>query len=185
MRVISGIARGRRLKPPKGLKIRPTADRVKEALFNIIRDRVKDSIFLDLFAGTGNIGIEALSRGAARVVFVEYHYRTLQLIRSNLELTGFVGFAELVQGNVPLCFEHLKRLENGYHLIFLDPPYLKNLITPTLEGISKYNFLIQGGLVIVESSKLENVPQKIDNLQLQRQEKYGDTCLSFYCERYK
>ena len=182
MRVISGSARGRRLKPPGNLKIRPTSDRVKEALFNIIRERVPGSVFLDLFAGTGNVWIEALSRGAALAVFVEQHHKTIQLIKENLSLTGFNDDATLVKGNIPSCFNNLSTMAVRYDLVFMDPPYLKNLITAALTGIDEYKLLVPGGQVIVECSKLEDLPQEVNSLRLMRMEKYGDTVLGFYMD---
>jgi 16S rRNA (guanine(966)-N(2))-methyltransferase RsmD len=182
IRVISGSVKGRRLKSPGNLKVRPTADRVKEALFNIIRDRVPGSIFLDLFAGTGNIGIEALSRGASMVVFVEQHYKTIQLIKENLDLTGLNDYATLLKGNIPSCFSSLGAMSYKYDLIFMDPPYLKDLINCALSGIDEYDLLLPGGQAIVECSKLEDLPLEVNKLRLIRQEKYGDTILGFYMD---
>lgn len=180
LRVITGTAKGRRLKAPKGLNTRPTSDRTKESLFNIIGDRVADTLFLDLFAGTGAIGIEALSRGAARAVFVEKSLRAIKIIRENLELTGLAGQAEVMCRDVDSALSLLAGGELRFGIVFLDPPYLKNLVHKTLFSLNQIDIIAPGGMVITESSKLDSLPKKEGRLELSRQEKYGDTIISFY-----
>lgn len=125
MRVITGIARGRRLKEPQGLETRPTTDRVKEGIFSSIQFEIEGRRVLDLFGGTGQMGIEALSRGAAHCTFVDLRKEAVGIIRENLKLTGLEGQATVVQGDA-LTF--LTRCREKYDVIFLDPPYASDLL---------------------------------------------------------
>lgn len=136
--------------------------------------------FLDLFAGSGSIGIEALSRGAAGVVFVEVNGSNLHIIRNNLCVTGFAGLARLIRGEVTAVLSRLGSENELFDIIFLDPPYLKDYETDTLAGIARHRLLQADGIVVVECSKNCGLPRNIDELVMFRQEKYGDTLLSFY-----
>lgn len=162
--------------------MRPTADRVKEALFNILRDRVPGCHFLDLFAGSGSIGIEALSRGAGTAVFVEANYRHAAIIKDNLKATGLEPGARLISTKVAEALRLLAEEGQSFDLIFLDPPYLKSLEADTLADIERYDLLQQKGMIIVESSKRDCLPKHLDGLRHLRNEKYGDTLLSFYAK---
>ena len=145
MRVISGIAGGRRLKEPAGMEIRPTADRVKESVFNIIQGDVEGRMCLDLFSGTGQMGIEALSRGAASCTFVDADRDAVKLTKRNLETVQ-------LPGEVLRC-DALRFLESGekYDLIFIDPPYHAGLYDKVLERIKAFDKLHTGGIMVVES----------------------------------
>lgn len=182
MRVITGQAKGRRLKAPKGMNTRPTSDRTKESLFNIIGDRLLDKAVLDLYAGTGAIGIEALSRGADSAVFVEKDQRVVKIIRANLDLTGLADQAEIISQDVDSTVARLASQQRTFDIIFLDPPYLRNLLQKSIETLVHYQIIRPGGLVVAESSKLDTLSDKYGNLRLIRQERYGDTVLSFYQE---
>ena len=182
MRVITGLSKGRKLKAPKGMGTRPTTDRAKEALFNIIGGQVREAKFLDLFAGTGAIGIEALSRGAREAVFVESNPQVVKIIKENLALTGFGGQAEVLSREVDRAVDLLSAAGQNYNIIFMDPPYLKNLAQTSLVKVSNGGLVAAGGLVITESSKLDLLPEEAGHLKLFRQEKYGDTVFSFYQE---
>ena len=146
MRVITGIARGRRLKEPEGMDIRPTADQVKEAVFNIIQGDVEGRTCLDLFSGTGQMGIEALSRGAESCTFVDADRTAVKLTKLNLEKTQLTG--RVFQSDA------LRFLESGekYDLIFVDPPYRSGLYDEVLQRIKAFDKLHTGGIIIVESS---------------------------------
>jgi 16S rRNA (guanine(966)-N(2))-methyltransferase RsmD len=183
LRVISGSAKKRKLKTPPGMGVRPTSDRVKEALFNILGNSVLDCSFLDLFAGSGNIGIEALSRGAASAVFVENNYKNLLVIKENLHITGLSDKARLIRGEVAAVLSGLGIENQVFDIIFLDPPYLKDYERETLAAIARHRLLKPDGRVIVESSKNQHLPRNAGDLEVFRQEKYGDTVLSFY--RYR
>lgn len=180
MRVITGIAKGRKLRAPKGMDTRPTTDRVKEALFNLLGDKVYDAVFLDLFAGTGGIGIEALSRGAGRAVFIEKSPAALQVIRENLTITGLTEKAEIYRQDSVIALDMLGKRGVKFDLIYVDPPYLKNYEEKVLIKISDYALLNETGAIVVESSKKDLLPGQVGCLMMVRQEKYGDTLLSFY-----
>lgn len=184
MRVIAGTAKRRRLLGPPGRSIRPTADRVREALFNILAVRVPGARFLDLFAGTGSVGIEALSRGAARVVFVERNERAANLIRKNLRRTGLADARAVVYPQDALAaLNILARKGERFDLIYIDPPYRKGYELKALVQIAGKGLLAPGGLAIAESDWRDGLPEEIGALNLWRRERYGDTLLSFYtCE---
>ncbi len=182
MRVITGFAKGRKLKAPRGLETRPTTDRTKESLFNIIGNRIADVKFLDLYAGTGAIGIEAISRGAGLAVFVENNPRALKVIGENLALTGLADRAKVLSQDTERAIEMLSDEESKFDIIFMDPPYLKELVKTSLNKIDECGIIASGGLVITESSKLDILPECVGRLKLVRREKYGDTVLSFYQE---
>ena len=146
MRVITGIARGRKLKEPEGMDIRPTADQVKESVFNIIQGDVEGRSCLDLFSGTGQMGIEALSRGAAGCVFVDADRTAVKLTKLNLEKTGLQG--QVFQADALRFLESREK----YDLIFIDPPYRSDLYGKVLQRIKDFDKLHTGGIMVVESS---------------------------------
>lgn len=177
MRVIAGTAKGTRLKAPKGLAVRPTADRVKEALFSIIAGQIPGCRFVDLFAGSGAVGIEALSRGAARCFFVEKDSSNIKLIRENLELTSLAEKAEVIRNDALRALKNMAAENNKANLFFIDPPYKSDLAGRAIEVIASEKLLAPGGLIVVEhafkeQTWLERFPQR-------RQKKYGDTALTF------
>ncbi|HAP93367.1 MAG TPA: 16S rRNA (guanine(966)-N(2))-methyltransferase RsmD [Desulfotomaculum sp.] len=180
VRVIAGAAKGRHLKVPRNWPGRPTGDRIKEALFNILGQEVSGSRFLDLYAGTGNVGIEAISRGATQVYFVEQDRRAVRTIYDNLYSLSLVSSACVIKQNVFTALKLLSNRNDRFNLIFLDPPYENCLELPTIEMISEYGLLVPGGVIIAESSKREVLPSRVSNLMLGRQERYGDTLLTFY-----
>ncbi len=194
MRIISGLARGRKLFSPTGKskEIRPTSDRAREALFSILGDRVIDARVLDLYSGTGAVGLEALSRGAKEVIFVDYHPAALELTKRNCALC--LPSLSLPKGNIPLILKSdLRRgirlwpespstTDNKYFdLIFLDPPYGKGLAKQTLEHVDASNLCAEGALVIAEESNDIILPESFHNsLTLTDQRRYGDTQFWFY-----
>ncbi len=182
MRVITGTAKGRRLKALKGRETRPTSDRTKESLFNIIGSRIINAKFLDLYAGTGAIGIEAISRGANTALFIEKNPHAVRIIKNNLDLTGLADRAEVLCLDADRAIELLSAKERGFDIIFIDPPYLRGFINKSLSKINNSKLLAPGGLIVTESSKLEVLPKQVGQLIMFRQEKYGDTVLSFYQE---
>lgn len=182
VRIITGACKGRRLKIPPNWPGRPTADRVKEALFNILAPVLAGSKFLDLFAGSGNVGIEALSRGAEAAFFVEKDRRAVKTIFENLAALSLSAEARVLPQDVFAAIKRLAKKGERFDLIFLDPPYERRLEQPVLEQIARHGLLKPGGIIIVESSKREVLPSRIHNLVLERQEKYGDTMLTFFRE---
>lgn len=175
MRVTGGTGRGRKLKAPGG-GVRPTSDKVKQALFNILGERVAGSAFLDLFAGAGGIGIEALSRDAERVVFVDASRASLEIIKHNVELSGF---GDRAQVNASKAEAFLKKASGHFDIVFLDPPYAEEL-KPLLELIAEAGVLKSDGVVVAEHFKKRPSPERAGGLTLYREAKYGDTVLAFY-----
>ncbi len=175
MRVTGGSAKGRKLKVPAGSRVRPTSDKVKQALFNILGDRVHNAQFLDLFGGTGGIGIEALSRGAAQVFLVDDSRESLETIRHNLEQAG-LGDAQVVASRAE---SFLKKTTDQFDIIFLDPPYSQEQ-EPLLQLVSGSGVLKQDSIVVFEHFKKERSPKAAGSLVLDREAVYGDTVLAFY-----
>ncbi len=150
MRVIAGSARGMKLKEPRGNDIRPTADKVKEALFSIIGNRVAGATFLDLFAGSGAIGIEALSRGADKAIFVDISRLSIMLIKENLARTGFSEKASVLKLDALQAIKTVADKKTMADLIYLDPPYAKKQQTTIIDKIITHAIIAKNGLIIVE-----------------------------------
>lgn len=182
MRVIAGQARGMRLAVPRGRQVRPTSDRVRESLFNIMGARVPGADVVDLFAGSGSVGVEALSRGARSAVFVELDPQAATAIRSNLARTGQAGQAEVRVQHSLVAARCFGRQGRRFDIIFLDPPYGRNWPRLTLQVIARSRILAPGGMVVVEHGVRETLPAQVEDLQLTRQNSYGETVLSFYRE---
>ena len=150
MRVIAGIRRGLKLKAPDGINTRPTTDRVKESVFNIIQSHLPAGNVLDLFAGSGALGIEALSRGSEKCVFVENNRESYSLVEHNINLSKLSDKARLLFKD---SVSYLKSADESFDIIFLDPPYNKDFILPVLSLISERNLLADNGIVVVETEK--------------------------------
>ena len=179
MRVISGSAKGRKLKTPHGMDVRPTADSVKEAVFNIIRDEIAGRRVLDLFAGSGQMGIEALSRGAREAVFVDSSVTSLKLVKENLDLCGFNG--KTVKED---ALKYLQRAE-PFDLIFLDPPYDSEYYEKVLEKIKLFDILTDGGIIIVEARKERKLPDMEYPFKMLKEYQYGSVKISTYTKEAK
>lgn len=180
MRVITGTAKGRVLKTVKGRDVRPTTDRVKESLFSVIGPRVVDADFLDLFAGSGAVGIEALSRGCRSCVFVELVTRHLAVVAENLKATGLNGRAELIRRDARAALVDLARRGRQFDLIYIDPPYGKGLVPEVLEAIAEYGLLREDGWAICEHHHKDPVPSSAGGLTKFRELHFGETVLSIY-----
>jgi len=180
MKIIGGEFRGRRLKTLKSVKMRPTPMRVKEALFNILGNRVVGSSFLDLYAGSGQIGVEALSRGAKEVIFVDNHPSAIRLIHANLGFLHSGKGLKIPRNNVLKSLDNLSKEKKKFDIIFLDPPYESRLVKNTLQTLAKSDILKTTTLIIAEHHKSLDVDKGIGSLERVRQERYGDTILSFY-----
>jgi 16S rRNA (guanine(966)-N(2))-methyltransferase RsmD len=179
MRIISGISKGRRLATPKGQAIRPTSDRVKESIFNILGGEVEGKVVLDLFAGTGNLGIEALSRGAKKALFVEKGKEALKLIQQNLSQSGMNGRSEIIPKNVIRAIGILEQRGESFDLILMDPPYGKGLIQKTLMELHLNRIYHEGSLLVIEHDWREPIPATVEGWTLLRQRRIGDTVISF------
>ncbi|MDO5389258.1 MAG: 16S rRNA (guanine(966)-N(2))-methyltransferase RsmD [Clostridia bacterium] len=178
MRVISGSARGHKLKAPEGLTTRPTTDRIKESLFNIIAGDLYECRFLDLFSGSGAMGIEALSRGAARAVFVDRDKKSIRAIRDNLKATKLEDRAKVFECDISAAVSRLGRLEEKFDIIFMDPPYNKGYVESTLTYIVRENILDKDGYIIAEQSIEEEVPS-VKGLEVIRIKDYKITKMTF------
>ena len=177
MRVISGSARGRRLNELQGMETRPTTDRVKEALFNIVQFEVPGRDILDLFAGTGQLGIEALSRGAARCTFVDQRKDAAALVRENLKLTCLTGRGKVVQGD---SISYLMSCREKFHVIFLDPPYQSGLLEQAMETIAAFDILREHGIMICESPLEQVLPDLSQPYERGKDYRYGKIKLTVY-----
>ena len=174
MRVITGSARGRKLLEPEGMAVRPTTDMVKEAMFNIIQFDIEGRRVLDLFAGTGQLGIEALSRGAAEAVFVDESAKSLKLVRTNLERCVLKGRVEQADS-----IGFLRRA-GKFDLVFLDPPYDSDLLEKALEAIQNVDILNDGGIIVCESRREKTMPELAPPYRQTLSRRYGKVCLTVY-----
>lgn len=177
MRVITGTARGKRLKTPEGLQTRPTAERVKEAMFSAIQFEIQNAHFLDLFAGSGQMGIEALSRGASGAVFVDGRREACKLVQENLKLTGMERKGKVVQADY---MAYLERCCEIFDIIFLDPPYAEVFLENALKTITEIDILSECGIIICErpADKLQDL--EIPGLKRTKDYKYGKTWVTIY-----
>lgn len=177
MRVITGKARGVQLKTPDGMQTRPTTDRVKEALFSIIHFDIPGARVLDLFGGTGQLGIEALSRGAKSAVFVDAGEAACKLIRENLKRTRFEQEGKVVRSDY---LEYLKRTREQFDIILLDPPYAEVFLENALKQITEIDILQSGGIIIAERPLGKELPWEFEGFERSRDYKYGKILLTVY-----
>ena len=175
MRVITGQARGVQLKTPDGMLTRPTADRVKEALFSIINFDIPGANVLDLFGGTGQLGIEAMSRGAAGCVFVDTREDACRLIKENLKRTKLEG--TVVRSDY---MEYLNRCNEQFSIIFLDPPYAEEYLENAIKRIAEIDILQTDGIIVAERPVGKDLPWEFDGYQRSKDYKYGKTLLTIY-----
>ncbi len=177
MRVITGKARGVALKTPEGLQTRPTADRVKEALFSVIQFDIPNARVLDLFAGTGQLGIEALSRGAKAAVFVDAGEAAVKLVKENLRRTKLEGVGSVVKGDY-LSF--LKTCRESFDIIFLDPPYAEVFLENALNCISEIDILHSGGIIVTERPLDKPLDLDLPGYVRSKDYKYGKTLITLF-----
>lgn len=177
MRVITGSARGRRLNELKGYDTRPTTDKVKEGIFSAIQFEVEGARVLDLFAGTGQLGIEALSRGAASAVFVDQRTDAVKLIRENLALTKLAEGAQVVCGE---SMAYLNGLRQSFDLILLDPPYEGDLLERAIAHIARFDILARDGIMIAESPVDKTLPVLAAPYRVAREYRYGKIKVTLY-----
>ena len=177
MRVIAGKAKGIQLNTPEGMLTRPTTDRVKEALFSIIQFELPGARVLDLFGGTGQLGIEALSRGASNAVFVDSRREACQLIRSNLKKTHLEDQATVVQSDY---MEYLNRSTGLFQIVLLDPPYAEVFLENAIKKITEIDILQSGGIIIAERPLGKELPWEFEGFTRSRDYKYGKIILTLY-----
>lgn len=175
MRVITGTARGRRLQTPEGMDTRPTGEKVKEALFSAIQFEIQNKSVLDLFAGSGQLGIEALSRGASRCVFIDKDRAAADIVKMNTESTGFKS-RSLISSMDAVMF--LRYAKEEFDIIFLDPPYKKNIINDIEKDVERV--INPRSIVVCETSAKEELPENYASLPLSFDRRYGETRLRIY-----
>ena len=180
MRIISGKLKGRKLTSFRGRRIRPTSDRVREAIFDILAIEWDGKEVLDLFAGTGGLGIEALSRGAHRVVFIENHPQALRVLKKNLRALNLTESCELVKFDVEAGIRSAEKNKWKFDVVFLDPPYAIGLADNTLRLIAASNILGENGLVVVEHPCQERFSEQYRKIKMIDQRRYGRTGISFF-----
>ena len=173
MRITGGFLKNRSIKTPKGVQTRPTSEKLRQSVFNICQNQIEESHFLDLFAGSGAMGIEALSRGASSATFIENDRLALKTIRDNLSSLGLSSSATTLSGNVLLMLERLKG--KSFELIYVDPPYHKGLHEKTLLVLDHLELLSNNGTLFVEECSLED--NSFKNIELKKKRKMGNTFL--------
>lgn len=174
MRVITGSARGRKLQTLEGESVRPTTDMVKEAMFSIVHFDVEGARVLDMFCGCGQLGIEALSRGASSCVFVDISRQSMSVTEKNLEATGFRGLSKTVISN---SLEYLDRTSEMFDIAFLDPPYRAGIMEDAIERVRLH--MSEGGIIVCETSAEEVLPENVEGFTSKRY-KYGKIALTVY-----
>lgn len=177
MRVITGKARGVQLKTPDGMLTRPTADRVKEALFSIINFEIPGAAVLDLFGGTGQLGIEALSRGARSAVFVDAREDACKLIKENLRRTKLEQEGRVVRSDY---LDYLNRCREQFNIILLDPPYAEVFLENALKRITEIDILQRDGIIVTERPLGKDLPWEFEGYTRSKDYKYGKTLLTIY-----
>lgn len=177
MRIITGEYRGRKLETPVGNEVRPTTDKVKEAIFNILMNDIWDATCVDLFAGTGNLGLEALSRGAKKCYFCDNSRESLSLIKTNIEKCKAKDRSIVLAGDYAKV---LNRIKDPVDIFFLDPPYKAGLYEKCLELIDSLDLLTEEGIIIAEHGVRDQVPDRIGRLEKVKERKYGKILVSIY-----
>jgi 16S rRNA (guanine(966)-N(2))-methyltransferase RsmD len=177
MRVISGTLKGRHLKTPEGSDVRPTTDRVKESIFSAIQFEIKDAVVLDLFSGTGQLGIEALSRGAKRAVFADESKSSAALTLDNIKSCGLETQSTLFVGGYEA---YLKRSTDKFNIIFLDPPYKKGILQSALNLISEFDLVCENGIIVCERQQSDSLCEDYGNIVKWREYGYGQTAVSIF-----
>ncbi len=180
MRVVSGICKGHPLKAVPGQSTRPTTDKVKESIFNIIGPYFEGGFGLDLFGGSGGLGIEALSRGLEKVIFVDVDQKAIHTIKTNVEVCGFTDQVEIYRNDAERAIKALIKREVSFDLIFLDPPYHNQKLTALISIIDVNHILKDTGKIIVEHANEISLPENIGRFTRKRYESYGITGISIY-----
>jgi len=179
LRIIAGSLKGKKLFSAPGKKVRPTADRLRESIFNILSFRVSEAVVLDLFSGTGAFGIEALSRGARQAVFVEKARAALSVIKRNIQACALENQAQVIQWDIARNLNCLQRILLRYDLVFMDPPYNRDMIQMGLSNLSHSDCINPGGCIVVEHSASEPIPENTGRFAVLDRRKYGKTLVTF------
>ena len=179
IRIIAGELKGRKLRSVRGTKTRPTADRIREAIFNILAFQIQDATVLDLFAGTGAFGIEALSRGAKSVIFVDVDSDSISVLQENIKTFSLENLTKIFRWDLTRNLNCLSSLQSTFNLIFMDPPYNKNMIETTLFNLHRSQSMQNGARIVIEHSFLEMVSKSQLPFEISDQRGYGKTLVSF------
>jgi 16S rRNA (guanine966-N2)-methyltransferase len=185
LRVVSGTSKGRPLKAVPGNTTRPTTDKVKEALFNMIGPYFQGGIGLDLFAGSGGLGIEALSRGLEKIIFVDRDSKAIQTIYENIKACHFEEQAEVYRNDADRALNALVKREISFDYIFLDPPYKKQQLVRLMERMDEKKLINKGGIIVCEHSHDVELPQKVGDLTQLKNETYGIIAVTIYSSERK
>jgi len=178
MRIITGSLKGRKLKSPKGDAVRPTTDKVKEAIFDMLYAYMEDGcVCMDVFAGSGNMGLEAISRGAKTVYFSDASRESLALVKENVKYCQVEDNAVLLAGDYKY---NIKRVHDTVDIYFLDPPYANGFILPAIKAIDDSGNMAEGGLIVCETAAKEELPEEYLGFKLIKQRRYGTTLVSIY-----
>lgn len=180
MRIISGSARGRKLLEPKSMVTRPTLDRVKESIFNIIQNRVYGAAAIDCFSGTGSLGLEAASRGAKEVFLIDRSPETFPLLKQNILNLAFEDTCTALNGDSYEITRNFGKKGKKFDLVFIDPPYAKEMIPPMVEIVDEYGMLQQDGIIVSKIDSGEEIFEGTNNIKLYDHRRYGNTTVCFY-----
>ena len=182
MRVVAGKAKGRALEAPKGMNTRPITAMMKEALFSMWQFRLRDAAFLDLFAGSGSMGIEAISRGAEKAVFVELDRNAIEVIKRNVKTCKFEQQAVIYKDDVFSRLKWLQANKQYFDIIYLDPPFtVDEIFHPVIEAVADANILNPDGLIAIRTVKEKDMPDEVGNLVKYKHKVYGISAIHFYC----
>jgi len=180
MRIITGDFKGRRLEMPEGKDIRPTTEKVKEAIFSIIAGNVPGAVCVDLFAGTGNLGLEALSRGAEKCYFADNSRESLNLIKRNIAMCKAEEWSVVIPGDFERVLTRLGERGEKIDIFFLDPPYREGLYEKCFELIREYDLLAEEGIIIAEHGEREPLPEEIEGYIVLKERNYGSIAITIY-----
>ncbi len=180
MRITTGSLKGRRLKSPRNLKIRPPLDQLKQSVFNMLAGEIEGKRVLDLFAGTGSFGLEALSRGAESIIFVDSSFKACRLLKENVKLLQQEDKASVMCRKVNDTLEDFSKTGREFNLIFLDPPFPAQICQKTLDKLVEQNLLDHQGLIVIHHHYKEKVNSNSNNLELVRKRKFGDNLVSIF-----
>jgi 16S rRNA (guanine966-N2)-methyltransferase len=180
MRIISGLAKGRKILSPEGMGTRPTLDRIKESIFSIIQNKVYGKVVLDMFSGTGSLGLEAASRGAKQCYLIDKGKETFSFLKKNVENLGFSNFCEALNIDSYEALSYFEKKGIIFDLIFIDPPYLKDMIPPAIELIYSKNLLAKDGLIVSKIDSSETIYEGNEFIKVYDTRKYGNTTVCFY-----
>ncbi|MDV4151208.1 16S rRNA (guanine(966)-N(2))-methyltransferase RsmD [Clostridium sp. AL.422] len=180
MRIIAGKARGRKLLPPSTMETRPTLDRVKESMFSMIQNYIPESVVVDVFAGTGSLGLEAASRGAKEVYLVDKSNTTFPILKQNVENLKFQEFCFPINSDSYDALQMLSKKQKVFDIIFIDPPYCKEMIPKAMEIIKESNLLKREGIIVTKIDSIEDIYDGYKDIKLLKSRKYGNTTVCIY-----